>query len=298
MVVPPAAAPALDVEALGLVHPNGHRALDGLTLRVAAGERVAIIGPSGAGKTSLLRLAGMSLRPTAGRVGVLGSDPWAIAPRALRGLRARVGLVHQAPPVPPRLRVVTAVLAGRLGSWSVARALASLVWPVDAAGAHEALGRLGLADRLFDRCDRLSGGQLQRVGIARVLYQAPDLILADEPVSALDPTLADRAVGALVAQSQASGAALVASLHAVDLALRWFPRIVGLRDGTLRFDLPAADVTRELLSALYAAEGGHVPRQDDTVAVRALGDDALDPAAASQVACGPLDGRDGRPLCL
>jgi phosphonate transport system ATP-binding protein len=246
---------------VGLVHANGHRALRGVTLAVQAGERVAVIGPSGAGKTSLLRLAACSLRPTDGRVGVLGANPWQLDAAALRRLRARIGLVHQHAPIPPRLRVVTAVLAGRLGQWSTARALASLLYPSDIEGATEVLARLDLADRVFDRCDRLSGGQLQRVGIARVLYQAPALMLADEPVSALDPTLADAAVAQLIAQSERSGAALVASLHAVDLALRWFPRIVGMRNGELVFDAPAADVTPAMLHALYAAEGAVLPTQ-------------------------------------
>jgi phosphonate transport system ATP-binding protein len=276
----------------GLVHPNGHRALEGVSLDVRAGERVALVGPSGAGKTSLLRLAATSVRPSEGRMQVLGEDPWALAPAALRRLRTRVGVVHQSPPIPPRLRVVTAVLAGRLGRWSTARALASLVWPLDAEGAHEALARLDLGDRLFDRCDRLSGGQLQRVGLARVLYQSPDLMLADEPVSALDPTLADRAVGALVAQAERQGATLVASLHAVDLALRWFPRVVGLRDGTVRFDAPASAVTPEMLTALYAAEGGHVPTQADPGA-HAPGVGELAPLAPSTHAAS-----DDRPLCL
>jgi len=94
------------------------------------------------------------------------------------------------------------------------------------------------------------------VGVARALYQRPDLLLADEPVSALDPTLADATLGALVAQAEATGATLVASLHAVDLALRWFPRVVGLREGALAFDRPTAEVTPALLEALYASEGG------------------------------------------
>ncbi|HEX6707290.1 MAG TPA: ATP-binding cassette domain-containing protein [Albitalea sp.] len=249
------------VDGLGLVHPSGQRALQGVSLAVKAGERVAVIGPSGAGKTTLLRLLGAALRPSEGQVSALGEDPWRLSAPALRRLRARIGVVHQAPPIPPRLRVVTAVLAGRLGRWSAAKALASLLHPADIAGAREVLARLDMADRLFDRCDRLSGGQLQRVGIARVLYQQPELLLADEPVSALDPALADAALGQLIAHSESGGATLVASLHAVDLALKWFPRIVGLRDGMQVFDAPAAQVDVAMLQALYAAEGRTLPTQ-------------------------------------
>ena len=246
---------------VGLIHPNGHRALKQISLRLEAGEQVAVIGPSGAGKTSLLRVAGTSVRPSEGRVDVLAANPWQLGAGTLRSLRARIGMVHQAPPIPPRLRVVTAVLAGRLGSWSTGRALASLLYPADIEGARDVLARLDLADRLFDRCDRLSGGQLQRVGIARVLYQRPALLLADEPVSALDPVLADAAVGQLVAQAAAGGATLMASLHAVDLALKWFPRIVGMRDGDIVFDAAANDVDPLMLHELYAAEGTVLPTQ-------------------------------------
>jgi phosphonate transport system ATP-binding protein len=255
---------ALALQDVGLVHPNGQRALQGVTLTVERGARVAVIGPSGAGKTSLLRIAASALRASEGRVELLGVRPWQLGARPLKALRARIGLVHQAPPIPPRLRVITAVLAGRLGAWSSARALASLLVPGDIAGAQAALARLDLADRLFDRCDRLSGGQLQRVGMARVLYQAPELMLADEPVSALDPALSDMAVGELIAQSRTTGTTLVASLHAVDLALKWFDRIVGLRAGVVVFDAPAAAVSRAMLQELYATEGGVLPMQTRT----------------------------------
>ena len=245
---------SLRLERVGVVHGNGRRALADVDLEVAAGERVALIGPSGAGKTTLLRVAAASLRPTDGGVTVLGADPWALRPGALKALRAQVGFVHQAPPIPPRQRVVTAVLAGRLGQWRLGRALRSWVAPVDAPGARDALARVGLGERVFDRCDQLSGGQLQRVAVARTLYQSPRLLLADEPVSALDATTGDAVLRELVGQGESTGAAVVASLHAVDLALRWFPRIVGVRDGRVMFDLPAAEVSSERLAALYAGE--------------------------------------------
>ncbi|HEY0857467.1 MAG TPA: ATP-binding cassette domain-containing protein [Albitalea sp.] len=272
------AAPALALNAVGLVHPNGQRALSRVSLAVAPGEQVAIIGPSGAGKTTLLRLAAAALRPTEGRVQLLESNPWQLGAGDLRRLRARVGVVHQAPPIPPQLRVVTAILAGRLGRWSTWKAIASLIYPADIAGARDVLARLELADRLFERCDRLSGGQLQRVGIARVLYQQPELLLADEPVSALDPALADAAIAQLMAHSETRGATLVASLHAVDLALKWFPRLVGMRAGEVVFDLPRHEVSREMLAELYATEGGVLPTQANDPAVLADGRGAGGPS--------------------
>lgn len=244
---------------LGLTHSNGFVALRDIALAARAGEHLAIIGPSGAGKTTLLRLLGAALRPTTGRLDLLGVDPWQLSAADLRRLRARIGVAHQAPPLPPRQRVVTAVLAGRLGRWPWWKALASLVYPLDIAGAASALARLDLGERIFDRCERLSGGQLQRVGVARVLYQQARLMLADEPVSALDPTLALQTVKLLTADAEARGATLVASLHAVDLALSCFPRIVGMRDGRIAFDRPVAEVDETLLSALYATEGGGLP---------------------------------------
>lgn len=246
---------ALGARGLTLDHSGGRRALDAVDIAVRPGERVAIIGPSGAGKTSLLRILAVAQRQSEGELEVLGADPWSVGAPARRALRRRVGLIHQAPPLPPRQRVVTAVLAGRLGAWSLLRSLASLAYPLDVAGARAALGRLDLADRVFDRCDRLSGGQAQRVGIARVLYQRPDVIVADEPVSSLDPALANYAVGVLVSEAIERDITLVASLHAVDLALAHFPRVVGLRDGKVLFDLPNERIEDAMLEALYSQEG-------------------------------------------
>lgn len=252
----------LRLDELEFHHPGGRAALQGISLVIQRGERVAVIGPSGAGKTTLLRVLATGLKPTRGRLEVLGVDPWRLGRRGLRKLRSRIGMVHQSPPIPPRQRAVTAVLAGRLGRWPWWKALASLAYPVDIPGARAALARLDLEEHLFDRCDRLSGGQLQRVAVARVLYQQPELVLADEPVSSLDPRLADRTIGELHRDAQARGVTLVASLHAVDLALRWFPRVVGLKDGAVLFDLPPVRVTDGLLQALYAGEAATPPTQD------------------------------------
>ena len=246
------------LDGVDLCHANGYPALRGISLSAAPGEQIALIGPSGAGKTSLLSLLATAQRASRGHCRVLD---FAVTPTStvnrLHALRPRLGLIHQAPPLPGRQRVVTAVLAGRLGRWPLWKSLASLLYPQDLAGARAALTRLDLADKLFVRCDQLSGGQLQRVGIARVLYQQPELILADEPVSALDPTLARQTIALLVAEAEQRQATLVASLHAVDLALGHFPRIVGLRDGRIAFDLPASEVSAALLQSLYAGEDLH-----------------------------------------
>ena len=258
---------SIELDRVGLVHDNGRaqgqRALRAVTIAAKRGERLAIIGPSGAGKTTLLRILATSIRPTEGRVSVLGSHPWQLNGSELRSLRSRIGFIHQAPPIPPRQRAITAVIAGRLGQWPWWKSALSLIYPADIAGPREQLARLELADRLFDRCDRFSGGQLQRVGVARVLYQRPELLLADEPVSAMDPALADLTVSQLHAEAQSRGVTLVASLHAVDIALRWFPRVIGLKAGELAFDLPSAQVSEGVLRELYASEIGALPSQDN-----------------------------------
>jgi len=242
-----------------LAYGKGAKALQDVGLAARQGEQIALVGPSGAGKTTLLSLLGSALVPTAGEAIILGRRAAGLAAGELRHLRSRIGTVHQAPPIPGRQRVVTAVLAGRLGRWPLWKSLASLLYPLDVAGVRAVLERLDLTDKLFERCDRLSGGQLQRVGVARVLYQEPELILADEPVSALDPALATATVRLLCAEARARGATLVASLHAVDLALASFARIVGVKGGRVAFDLPVAEVSEAHLHELYACEGEILP---------------------------------------
>ena len=236
--------------------PGAAPALQGVNLRLAAGEQVALIGPSGAGKTTLLQVLACALPPSAGAY-TLGDDaPWRLSARELHRLRGQLFLAPQLPPLPPRLRVVTAVLAGRLPAMGLLASLRSLVHPDDIPAAHAALARFDLADKLFERVDRLSGGERQRVALARALLAPARLWLADEPLSSLDPTRARQALATLVDCARERGVTLVASLHQVDAALAQFPRIVGLRAGAIAFDLPTAEVTPARLEALYEQRDG------------------------------------------
>ena len=240
--------------------PGAAPAIQALSLRVAAGEQVAVIGPSGAGKTTLLQVLACALPPLAGQLSLGGTAPWRLPRPALQRLRGRLFLAPQVPPLPPRQRVVTAVLAGALPGMGLWASLRSLIYPADIPAAFAALQQFDLGDKLFDRVDRLSGGERQRVGLARTLLAPASLWLIDEPLSALDPTRAQQAIRTLVQAAGRRGATLVATLHQVDAALAHFPRIVGLRDGALVFDLPAAQVTPERLARLYANESADESR--------------------------------------
>jgi phosphonate transport system ATP-binding protein len=246
----------LSLHQVDAAHPAARRgaapALRGISLSLRPGEQVALIGPSGAGKTTLLQVAAAALRPRAGRIELDDTDPWKLPVRALQRLRGRLMLAPQVPPLPPRQRVVTSVLAAKLPAMGFFTSLRSLFYPVDIPGAHAALERFDLAEKLFERVDRLSGGERQRVGLARALVAPASLWLVDEPLSALDPRRAEQAIDTLVQEARARGATLLASLHQVDVALARFDRVIALRDGALFFDLPAAEVTPERLRQLYA----------------------------------------------
>lgn len=230
------------------------RALDGVDLTVRRGERVALVGPSGAGKSTLLGLATGSVLPTSGHLEVLGADPTRIHPGTLRDLRRRIGAVHQRLHLVGPLRVVHNVNAGRLGSWSPLRALWSLVRPLQVEQARQALDRVGIAEHLHQLTDRLSGGEQQRVALARVLVQDPELVLADEPVSSLDPARAAEVMdllGALLDTVRGPRRTLVVSLHDFDLAVRHCDRVVGLRRGRVVLDVRTADLDEGARDRLY-----------------------------------------------
>ncbi len=232
--------------------PGTAAALGPLSLSIADGEPLAIIGPSGAGKTTLLQVLACALKPSQGRLELDGIEPWGLSRPALQRLRGRLVLAPQVPPLPPRQRVVTAVLAARLPAMTLAASLRSLFYPADIPAVYAALERFDLADKLFERVDRLSGGERQRVGLARALLAPARLWLVDEPLSALDPTRAKQAINTLVDAAREAGRTLVTTLHQVEVALAKFPRVVGLRDGLMVFDLAAADVTLAHLNDLYA----------------------------------------------
>jgi len=245
----------IDLQAVHARHPAAAphtTALRGVSLGLRAGEQVAVIGPSGAGKTTLLQVAAATLKPSQGELRLDAVDPWSLSTSALQRQRGRLFMAPQTPPLPPRQRVVTAVLAGRLPAWSLATSLRSLFYPVDIAGAHDALQRFDLAEKLFARVDRLSGGERQRVGLARALLAPATLWLIDEPLSALDPARSEQAIQALVDVARERGITLMTTMHQVDTALAHFDRIVGLREGTVAFDLPRRQVGRDHLLRLYA----------------------------------------------
>lgn len=227
-------------------------ALQALTLSVDRGEQIAVIGPSGAGKTTLLHLLTCAMPPTLGVLLLDGQDPWQLPKAALHQLRGDLFLAPQVPPLPPRQRVVTAVLAGQLPRMSLFKSLANLFYPSDIPAAHAALAAFDLGDKLFDRVDRLSGGERQRVGLARALLSDAQLWLVDEPLSALDPTRGEQALHTLTHRAKAANTTLVATLHQVEMALKHFPRIVGMKEGAIAFDLPTSQVTRQVLKDLYA----------------------------------------------
>jgi phosphonate transport system ATP-binding protein len=227
-------------------------ALDGVSLKIARGERVALIGPSGAGKTTLFRLLNCTLRQSQGKIWINGEDAETLHGKYLRRARSRIGTVYQQHNLVPRLKVVHNVLSGKLARWSTLGSLVSLFKPADAELAHNALKKVGIEEKLFERTDELSGGQQQRVAIARVLVQDPEIILGDEPVSSVDPTLANSIVKLLLDISQETRKTLIVSLHSIDLALAYFPRVIGMQQGKVFFDLAPDQISETMLDQLYA----------------------------------------------
>ncbi len=272
----PAAAARPDVQLVDVARAfDAFDAVAGVTLTVRRGERVAILGPSGAGKSTLLRIVNTSLAATSGRVTLLGEDVAALSAARRRRLRARIGTVYQQLYLVPQASVLENVLMGRLGSRSALSVAVGALRRRDRAEVAAILARVGLADVLDQRVDRLSGGEQQRVAVARVLYQAPDVVVADEPFSAVDPERSHAVIELLV--QAAEGRTLLLSTHHLEPVLPHFPRLVGLRGGRVLFDRRREDVTRDDLALLYQPEGATRSPEPRRIAVPA----AADPAEAS-----------------
>jgi phosphonate transport system ATP-binding protein len=227
-------------------------ALSELSLTIKRGEMVALIGPSGAGKTTLLNILATVIKSDGGNILLDG-----VALEKYKGVKAlaqKLGIIRQQFDLVDSLPVIHNVLAGRLKDWGFFKSLISLVFPRDKELAIKALDRVGLKDKLYAKTSNLSGGEQQRVAMARLLLQNPEVILADEPVSSLDQARAEDILSALTNLAKEEGQTLIASLHSVDYAKKYFSRVIALRAGKIYFDLQPVDITDEDLKGLYKLE--------------------------------------------
>ena len=248
----------LGFEATGAaVRLGGIAALRSVDLTIDAGEHVGIVGPSGAGKTTLLRLLGCAALADAGEVRVDGRPVGALSARELRALRARIGFVHQDLALVPTATAMFNVQTGRLGREGLVGGLARMLAPGAARRleAFELLERVGVGPLAYRPVASLSGGEQQRVAVARALFQQPRALLADEPVASVDPARARAIVQLFKDVATERGATLVVSLHDVELARELFPRIVGLRRGAVALDSREAGHASLEETSLFELEG-------------------------------------------
>ena len=215
---------------------------------------MAIIGPSGTGKSTLLRCINRLIEPTSGTITVAGHEITSLSGRKLRLARHHVGMVFQEFNLVERLSVIENVLCGRLGFVPVWRAWLRKFKQDDINRAFELLDMVGLTDFATQRADSLSGGQRQRVGIARAVMQNPDVIMADEPTSSLDPKTSVEIMELLNDFSTSHDIPVLINMHDVNLAKRFADRIIGMSQGRILFDGPPRDLTDEHLKQIYGGE--------------------------------------------
>ncbi len=238
-------------------------AVDEVSLVIGSGEQAALIGPSGSGKTTLLRVMNTMRAPDEGALSVYGQNVENLDGTSLRQLRSGIATIPQHLGLVPNLTALQNVILGRGGKRGTFRSIRDLILPSrrDVLEIHEILERVGIEEKLYSRVSELSGGQQQRVAIARALYQRPKALLADEPVSSVDPARARDTVKLLVQLSAEIGFTLCVSIHDVDLANEFFPRLIGLRSGNVVFDASPGEVEESQLTALYEL-GDHEMMQD------------------------------------
>lgn len=224
--------------------------LDDISLSFREGEKVALIGPSGAGKTTLLNIIANILKPDRGSLRIGGNDARLLLNRKEYG--RSVGVIRQQFDLVGQLPVIHNVLAGRLNQWGTLRSLWSLIVPQDRHLAESALERVGILDKLYEKTANLSGGEQQRVALARLLVQNPRIILADEPVSSLDPARTRQVLELMVKLTEEENQTLIVSLHSTEFIESFFTRVIAVKSGRIFFDMASKDLKAEDLKAAYA----------------------------------------------
>jgi phosphonate transport system ATP-binding protein len=248
----------LVVEHLTKVYEDGFKALDDVSFEVREGQFVALIGLSGSGKSTLLRCINRLIEPTAGRIIWRGQDITQVDDEEIRLLRRRFGMIFQQFNLVKRSKVITNVLAGRLGYINPLFSLFNYFPASDRERALKSLERVGIRDQAYKRASELSGGQQQRVGIARALMQNPEVILADEPVSSLDPATSHSVMKYLQLLNKEDGLTVISSLHFLSLARTYADRVIALKDGLLEFDGPPSEIDGVRFKEIYGEEAVEV----------------------------------------
>ena len=234
------------------VYPNGTVGLDDVDLTIQDGEFVAIIGRSGAGKSTLLRSVNRMHQITSGTLTVNGTDVSTLSGKSLRRFRRGIGMVFQSSfNLVTRTTVIKNVLSACVPDMPFWRVLLGAFRKADKIKALESLDKVGILDKAYIRADQLSGGQQQRVALARTLTQNPRIILADEPVAALDPVTAKQVMQDFVRINEEMGISILLNIHHVELALEYADRIIGIRAGRIVYDGPSANVDQSVLDAIY-----------------------------------------------
>ncbi len=249
----------LVVEHLTKVYERGEvLALNDISFSVKKGEFLVVIGLSGSGKSTLLRCINRLIEPTAGKIFFDGADVTAASSRQLLKIRRQMGMIFQQFNLVKRSSVLTNVLAGRLGYVNPWLSAIHRFPHPDIELAMQNLDRVAIRDQAYKRADELSGGQQQRVGIARALMQQPTLLMADEPVSALDPATSHSVMKYLEQMNQEDGVTVIASLHFLSLARRYGTRILALKDGEIVFEGLPEDIDEARFKEIYGEEAEHV----------------------------------------
>lgn len=245
------------------VYSNGVKALNDITLKIEQGEFVAVIGLSGAGKSTLLRAINRMHEITEGSLTVDGIEVNKLRGKALRKFRRKIGMVFQSFNLVPRITVIKNVLTSRVPDLPLWKSLIGLYSREDKIIALEALDKVGILEKAYIRADQLSGGQQQRVALARTLAQNPEIILADEPVAALDPVTAGQVMDDFKRINKEMNITVIINIHHVDLALKYADRVVGIRAGEIIYDGKAKGVTEDILTEIY----GRKLKEDDLMGV-------------------------------